>query len=67
MQRVYLMTQDEVTAAFQKLNHLKDLALLNRDAGDTEASAEFYWRARGAEDMLKALGLKKEPKYGKIE
>lgn len=67
MQKMYMMTQEEVTAAFNKLNYLRELALINRDAGDADASSEYCWRARGAEDMLKALGLKKEQKYGKIE
>lgn len=53
----YILTQEEVRNALDRLAQLKHVALLSRDAGQTEDNREYYLRAKGFEEALKILGV----------
>lgn len=56
----YVLTQTEVDNVQRRLWELRHLALLSRDGGHLEDNREFYLRAKGFEEALKILGLRKE-------
>lgn len=56
----YIITEMEIKDAKNQLAHLKQLALLSRDAGEKEDNREFYLRAKGFEDALIMLGILKK-------
>lgn len=60
MLKQYVLTQTEVDNAQRRLWELRHLALLSRDGGHLEDNREFYLRAKGFEEALKMLGLKRE-------
>lgn len=53
----YIITENEIRAARNKLYELKQAALLSRDAGEAQDNREFYLRAKGFEDALLLLGI----------
>ena len=55
----YILTQEEVQNALDRLAQLKHVALLSRDANQMDDNREYYLRAKGFEDALKILGIKK--------
>ena len=55
----YILTQEEVSKAKKRLEHLKQIALMSRDAGEKADNREFYLRAKGFEDALITLGILK--------
>ena len=58
----YVLSQEEIRAAKDRLHELKQVALLSRDAEDMEANREYYLRAKGFEDCLIILGIFKKDK-----
>lgn len=68
MKRYYSATQKEVDELFGRFAYFKEMALINRDAGDTETSREYYFKAKGMEEALKILGLlRSQPRCDTIE
>ena len=68
MRIYYSARKTEVDGLFSKYRYMKDMAIINRDAGDAETSAAYYNKAKGIEEALKILGLlKQKPDYGKME
>ncbi len=57
MTRQYILTEREIRAVRDKLNELRQVALLSRDCRDRESNREFYLRAKGFEDALRMLGI----------
>ena len=55
----YILSQAEVDAARKRLEKLKWIALISRDAKDDTSNREYYLRAKGFEDALEMLGLTK--------
>ena len=53
----YILSQEEVKKAVDRLAQLKHVALLSRDAGQAEDNREYYLRAKGFEDALRILGI----------
>ena len=53
----YILTQEEVKTAKDRLRELRNVALMSRDAGELEDSKEFYLRAKGFEEALTILGI----------
>ncbi len=53
----YVLSQEEIRATKDRLHELKQVALMSRDAGDTEANREYYLRAKGFEDCMTILGI----------
>lgn len=60
MVKQYVLTQTEVDNVQRRLWDLRHHALLCRDGGHLEDNREFYLRAKGFEEALKMLGLRKE-------
>lgn len=60
MKMQYVISEDEIKKAKGRLIQLRAVALMSRDAGDKEASREFYLKAKGFEDALVMLGIVKE-------
>lgn len=58
MDKVYILTQREVDALYSKLYKLRNYAMDARNAGDTDASYEFYLRAKGFGEAMEVVGLK---------
>lgn len=58
----YVLSAKEVQAAKDRMNELRKLALLARDAQEMEDSKEFYLRAKGFEEALTILGIIQEDK-----
>lgn len=56
----YIITETEIKDVKNRLEHLKQLVLLSRDAGEKEDNREFYLRAKGFEDALIMLGILKK-------
>ena len=56
----YVLTKSEVDNAHRRLRELRHLTLLSRDGGHLEDNREFYLRAKGFEEALKFLGLRRE-------
>ena len=56
----YVLSAKEVQAAKDRMNELRKLALLARDAQKMEDSKEFYLRAKGFEEALTILGIIQE-------
>lgn len=53
----YVLSEQEVKKAVDRLSQLKHVALLSRDAGQMEDNREYYLRARGFEEALRLLGI----------
>ena len=53
----YVLTEQEIRQAKDKLRELKQIALISRDAGDMEANREYYLKAKGFEECLQVLQL----------
>ena len=53
----YILSADEVERTKARLRHLRRIALLSRDAGDTAGNREFYLKAKGFEEALTMLGI----------
>lgn len=56
----YVLTKKEVDNAQKRLLELRHHALLCRDGGHLEDNREFYLRAKGFEEALKMLGIRRE-------
>ncbi len=57
MRKQYILTEDEVRKLDARLKEMRHIALLCRDAGDTEGNKEWYLKAKGFEEALQMLGL----------
>lgn len=57
MRKQYILEEAEVFKARDRLKELKHIALLCRDAADTEGNREWYLKAKGFEEALQMLGL----------
>lgn len=64
MKRIYVLEEDDIRKAKERLRELKHVALLSRDAGQAEDNREYYLRAKGFEDALIILGIFKESRVG---
>lgn len=53
----YVLSANEIEKAGSRLRHLRRIALLSRDAGDTAGNREFYLKAKGFEEALTMLGI----------
>lgn len=60
----YVITNDEIQKAQDRLAQLRHVALLSRDAGQTEDNREYYLRARGFSEALEILGIRFDKKSG---
>lgn len=58
MKKVYMLTEAEVKNLRNRLMELRTIALMNRDASQSEDSREFYLRAKGFQEALEMIGLK---------
>ncbi len=68
MRIYYSASKAEIDELFSRYRYMKDMAIINRDAGDAETSAAYYNKAKGMEEALKILGLlKQRPDCGKME
>ena len=56
----YILSEQEIKKARDRLNQLKHIALLSRDAGHMEDNREYYLRAQGFKEALMILGIVKE-------
>ena len=54
----YIITDDEIKHAVDRLEQLRHVALLSRDAGQTEDNREYYLRAKGFEEALQIFGIR---------
>lgn len=57
MKLQYVFSEDEIEKIKSRLRHLRRIALLSRDAGDTAGNREFYLKAKGFEEALTMLGI----------
>lgn len=57
MKLQYVFSEDEIEKVKSRLRHLRRIALLSRDAGDTAGNREFYLKAKGFEEALTMLGI----------
>lgn len=57
MKLQYVFSEGEIEKARSRLRHLRRIALLSRDAGDTAGNREFYLKAKGFEEALVLLGI----------
>lgn len=58
----YVLSAKEVQAVKDRMNELRKLALLARDAQEMEDSKELYLKAKGFEEALTILGIIQEDK-----
>ena len=56
----YVLSEQETKKAKDRLNQLKHIALLSRDAGHMEDNREYYLRAQGFKEALMILGIVRE-------
>lgn len=56
----YVLSEQEIKKAKDRLNQLKHIALLSRDAGHMEDNREYYLRAQGFKEALMILGIVRE-------
>lgn len=54
----YVISEEEIRKACDRLDQLKHVALLSRDAGQTADNREYYLRAKGFEEALELLGIR---------
>ncbi len=57
MRMQYILTEEEISRARDRLSELKHVALLSRDAGQMADNREYYLRAKGFEEALRLLGI----------
>lgn len=53
----YVFSASEIEKVRSRLRHLRKIALVSRDAGDTAGNREFYLKAKGFEEALTMLGI----------
>ena len=56
----YILSEQEVQKAKDRLKQLRHVALLSRDAGHMEDNREYYLRAQGFKEALIILGIAKD-------
>lgn len=56
----YIITKEELNTAQRRLEQMRQIALMARDAADTETNREFYLKAKGFEEAMNLLGFRKE-------
>lgn len=56
----YILSEQEVQKAKDRLKQLRHVALLSRDAGHMEDNREYYLRAQGFKEALIILGIVKD-------
>lgn len=56
----YILSEQEVKRARDRLKQLRHVALLSRDSGHMEDNREYYLRAQGFKEALVILGIVKE-------
>lgn len=56
----YVLTEQEIQRAKDRLKQLRHVALLSRDSGHMEDNREYYLRAQGFKEALVILGIVKE-------
>ena len=56
----YILSEQEVQKAKDRLKQLRHVALLSRDAGHMEDNREYYLRAQGFKEALIILGVVKD-------
>lgn len=56
----YVLSEQEIKKAKDRLKQLKHVALLSRDAGHMEDNREYYFRAQGFKEALIILGVVKD-------
>ena len=61
MYKQYVFSEREVSEAKDRLQEMKRISLLCRNAADMEGNREWYLRARGFEEALQMLGLFERP------
>lgn len=54
----YVITETEMQRVLHRLSELRQIAMMSRDAGQSEDSREYYLRAKGFNEALKMLGVK---------
>lgn len=58
----YVLSEQEIQRAKDRLKQLRHVALLSRDSGHMEDNREYYLRAQGFKEALVILGVVKEDK-----
>lgn len=53
----YVITKEELNTAKRRLEQMRQIALMARDAGDADTNREFYLKAKGFEEALTMLGF----------
>lgn len=56
----YMLSEQEIQRAKDRLKQLRHVALLSRDSGHMEDNREYYLRAQGFKEALTILGIMKE-------